>query len=214
MDYTELLCAATTTYIPPTLDRTPAGCFEQDVDTNDDIDEDEFYLVSETAFSVVGNILVYIAGYVVRKCRKQIKCTECQNVLIAKVTDPQNDNTHILLKTRNRGGLITPSHGVMKIINAAEKHLRTMSAMSIKCSSHQLQAKVLSDVGHLPLFPIVHHFIDTQVGIENHFFTLLRTVVSIFFQLRQHHIVRLHNMQQRRKVIRQKLTKSIIFMGQ
>ena len=176
--------------------------------------EDTVSLPSDT---VVSNIIVYIAGYVVRKALKMVKCAECQDVLSTAATEPRLDRADVLFQHRQYGGLIMPSDGVIKILKVAESHIRGMSELNratSQCTSKKLQARVLHQLGNQPLFDIDIHFRETQVGIDNHFFDLLRIVVHIYYELRQHHIVRLHNMGQKNKAVRHKLTKTILFMGQ
>ena len=83
-----------------------------------------------------------------------------------------------------------------------------------KLSSLKLQSVVLEELGSKNLFDLQGHFLATAVGIENRYFDLVRKLVDIFFTVRQYHIVRLHNMKKRATTLRQKLTKSILIMGQ
>ena len=75
----------------------------------------------------------------------------------------------------------------------------------------------------------------TQDGIDNHYFSLIREVIKIYFNVRVHHIVKMHNIKVKRRNyfnvrvhhivkmhnikvkgrnVRHMYTKTIIFKGQ
>lgn len=206
-DNTEFLHAATATYVPPTLQRD-----EYEVDDN--LDE-EFFPNNKSLDLLVENVLVYIAGYVVRKALRRITCDECRAAMVSVPQDMLS--THIMLNLRNNGGLCVPSNGVIEIVKLSEKHLRKLTELdkaNANFMSMTLQGKVLQDVAHKELFDLESHYIETRVGIDSHFFYVVRIVVDIFYTLRQHHIVRLQNMKRKAASVRHKMTKSILFMGQ
>lgn len=64
------------------------------------------------------NILHYISGYVVRSMSSQTKCEICASALLDDEVDFMNSSS--LLSTKNRGGLVSPSRSVFKIVQRAE----------------------------------------------------------------------------------------------
>ena len=77
-----------------------------------------------------------------------------------------------------------PSDDVVKIVRFAELQLRCLSPLNhatLQCTSRKLQALVLQQFGDKALFAIESHFSETQSGIDNHYFDLLRVIVTATF---------------------------------
>ena len=120
--------------------------------------------------------------FVVRKAEKCIKCVDCRSVLSKHSTECGRDTSNVLFNYRQLGGLIMPSDDV-KIVTFAELQLRCLSPLNratLQCTSRKLQASVLQQFGDKLLFDIENHFSETQSGIDNHYFDLLRVIVDIF----------------------------------
>ena len=95
----------------------------------------------------------------------------------------RTDTSNVLFNYRQLGGLTMPSDDVVKIVRFAELQLRCLSPLNratLQCTSRKLQASVLQQFGDKPLFAIESHFSETQSGIDNHYFDLLRVIVDIF----------------------------------
>ena len=188
MDDTDFISASTSTYIPATHNRN-------NNDLPIELDSINDFYPNKSLDLLVENILVYIAEYVVRKALKHITCDVCRSALVAVLPLSGHIKNQVLFQMRYEGGLC--AEGVIKIIKSSEKNLRLfteVSKTSVKLTSLTLQGKVLSDVGHKDLFGLSSHFSETQSGLSNHFTDIIRSVVDIFFTIRQHHIVRLQNM--------------------
>lgn len=70
---------------------------------------------------IVANVLEYIAGFFVKKVLLVLKCdTYRQHVVQEK---PKGKTFH-LLQLKNRGGLMVPADGVVKVIRLAEQAMR------------------------------------------------------------------------------------------
>ena len=65
--------------------------------------------------------VTYIAGYVTRQVTKKTDCKVCVNSL--KSVSSKSNNFR-LIDQKNRGGLIFPSDGVVKVCTVAEKILQ------------------------------------------------------------------------------------------
>lgn len=83
-----------------------------------------------------------------------------------------------------------------------------------KISTEQMITAVTKEVGTTDIFRLGQHVIDTQDGIDNHHFHLLKVVLKKYFTLRQFHIAKLHTMNLQGKNVRHSLTKTILFKGQ
>ena len=132
--------------------------------------------------AVEDNIIVYIAGFVVRKAEKCIRCVDCRSVLFKPSAECRRDTSSVLFNYRQLGGLAMPSDDVVQIVRFAELLPRCLSPLNratLQCTSRKLQASVLQQFGDKPLFAIESHFSETQSGIDNHYFDLLRVIVDI-----------------------------------
>ncbi|XP_050399434.1 uncharacterized protein LOC130010914 [Patella vulgata] len=216
-DDTSLVQASTSTYLPP-----DAGKSENDDDGNGELDLYEVearnlldHSYSKNQLSLVTlNIIVYISGWIIRKLSTQLSCQICKDSLTGYPSD--NCGVFHLLKNKQNGGLLTPSQSLVYVVMSAEKHLRRMTDVCRVNSSLnllRLQTCVLTDCLAVDLFDSNHGY-ETHEGVENHNLSLIRSVVSVFFKLRQHHIVKLHNLHKQFDNCRHTLTKSILFKGQ
>lgn len=164
------------------------------------------------------NIVAYIAGFVVRKVMERVSCETCRTALIRSAEeDPhQPDELYQLIKLKNEGGLVTPSRGVVSILTTTEKGMRGLmdvsSAVDI-CSKEQVLMHVKRQCGGSDPLNLGSHISESQEGIDNHFFDLLKLLVISYYNIRQHHVARLHGSACREQPIRQKLTKLILFKG-
>ena len=166
---------------------------------------------------LVENAVAYITGWVVRKIVKTLDCEQCREMLVASAPPERYRSSCHLLKLKQTGGLIMPSSGCINIVMHAERHIRRLSALdevTRGMSLLRVQSLVLAEIGSENVFDAGEHASDTQVGIDNHYMSLIRSVVRVYFNLRQHHIVKLHNLKMNGKNVRHNLTKTILFKGQ
>ena len=148
----------------------------------------------------------------------KINCAECRELLV----DPDNINSSHsgFLQLRNNGGLVVPSEGVTRIINTAERHLRYMIGSKLKPLHamsrlrKQLEMAVLSNIDCSSVFGNTSHIGDTLVGIESHIFSLVRHIVRFFLDIRIFHIAKAWNIEQKGVVVRQTMTKLVLFKNQ
>jgi len=184
-----------------------------DADTVESIEVDEMTLPLLSEF--VENVCVYIAGFVIRRVVPKVQCTDCRKLL----SDPPVMNSCQLLILKDNGGLITPSQGVVKIVEQAEKYIRHLvpadsSAYAISRLGLQLESTVLENVDPVAIFGHSVHGFETADGIDNHLFLLTRLVVRAYTKLRKYHMLRSWNIKQQGKVVRQTLTKAVLFRNQ
>lgn len=177
MDDTELLQSTSSTYIPPTLIRQ--GEAVEDVFQNIVVQPETFLPLSQQ----LSNILTYMSGWVAKKILETVTCVTCRASLVVTSPGPKYKNSFIFLQLKSNGGLLLPSDGVVSIITATERHLRQLSdvhTVSGKLKLIHIQSRVMAEVGHKDLLGLGNHIADTSVGIENHYFHLIKGIVRVF----------------------------------
>ena len=55
-------------------------------------------------------------------------------------------------------------------------------------------SRVLGAIGTDDVIELGTHIQDTQHGVDNHHYDLLRLLLTVYLTLRQHHIAKLHNL--------------------
>jgi hypothetical protein len=208
-DETQIVKAATSAYLPASSRKA-----DHEVDVVNVV-QDHAYCTKRLE-PLVENVVVYIAGWTIKKALQTISCDLCRSSLVSTTASTKYHNSFLLLNIKNCGGLTIPSDGVIEIIMSAERHLRqitTIHKVQRSATEVLLRKCVLADVG-ADCLHLSEHALSTSLGIENHYFDVVTILISIFFKLRYHHIVRLHNMYMRGRSIRQKCTKLVLFKGQ
>ncbi len=137
----------------PKKNTEPLMCDNDEIDTEDDVNEDqildqidqlidlgnsEFYAIA------TNNILYYVSGFVVRKLVKKISCVGCIEKLLWKRSDHDYCSLNPALKflnMKNRGGLIHPSHDVFRIVQRTnnEIKLKITNAVARSCLQEVFQ---------------------------------------------------------------------------
>lgn len=167
----------------------------------------------------VANVCSYIAGFIVRRLIPKLKCSKCRELLV----DASNLSTSCcsFLQLRNNGGLIVPSTGVIRIVQVAEQHLRSMipqekAISAISQLGPRLEIAVIKNIDCCSVFgpTTTSHMSNTVVGINNHISSLIRQIVRFYLDIRKFHIVRNFNIQQKGAIIRQSMTKLVLFKNQ
>jgi hypothetical protein len=194
-----------------TIPKIPIEIDPQDDDEMPNLD------VSDTLSTFCEGILEYIAGWVVRKISKKIDCKICLLSLVRSVhsTDPMP----ILISLKNNGGLVCPSNSVVTVIKHCEKYIR--SVLDIHCMKKSqwesiATVKILSSF-HCKVFEdLSEHFIESSCGLDvNHYYSLLKLIVTEFIRLRRFHAIKTANIYEiRGRSVWHKLTKGIIFRHQ
>jgi hypothetical protein len=165
----------------------------------------------------VNNVCSYIAGFVVRKLQPQLKCTSCRQLLVSLPgTDAPNT---CFLKLKDNGGLVTPSEGVVRIIQRAEQNYRVLIPQgspvhSISRMGIKLEQAVITDLNCDLVFGETSHLMDTISGIDNHVTSLIRQIVRFYLKIRKFHSVKMWNIEQRQSNVRQKMTKLVLFKNE
>lgn len=199
---------STTCMAPPSIyqDESAANIFEDQLFSLDPA------CVGFNCF--IDNALVYIAGFVVRKVVKNLKCGICCASLVTEYsvhTRGHLTSSYHFLQLRNRGGLVVPSAGTVRVIKEAERCIRATRRDRVELTV--LDSYVRRAVGSADIFNLGSHISETQHGIENHHFELLSSLVFFFHRVRMHHITKLKNNKLQAGNCRKATTKNILFMG-
>ena len=81
-------------------------------------------------------------------------------------------------------------------------------------SLFRLQRNVLIDLSSVNIFGEEEHQVTTQDGIDNHYLSLIREAIKIYFNVRVQHIVKMHNIKVKGRNDRPMYTKTILYKGQ
>jgi hypothetical protein len=81
-------------------------------------------------------------------------------------------------------------------------------------STAAIMSKVYGKIGSQDMFSRGQHILDTQDGIDNHHYSLLRKVISRYVTIRQYHIAKRHTLRMQGSNVRHDMTKTFLFRGQ
>lgn len=169
-----------------------------DEEKNDSVFEEVDFLPPS---SFVSNVIVYIAGFVVRSVSKRMDCDECKLSLLSSNVPSATDGDFLLLSLKNNGGLILPSKDTITLLKRADFYFRLMPQR--KQTERYVLPRVLCDSSISTLFSSDHHLIC------DHRDRLLRSLIISFCKLRSFHIARQHNFSF--ETVRNRLNKTILF---
>ncbi|XP_051787583.1 uncharacterized protein LOC114646683 [Erpetoichthys calabaricus] len=161
---------------------------------------------------LVENALVYISGFVVRQILRKLSCDVCRASLVTDAVPASYDQSYHLLTLKNKGGLMIPSEGTVKVVKVAECVIQQSTfgqTVSVSLINQFVQAEIGSD----DVFFLKEHIEEPQFAVDNHHFMLMSLVVSVFHKLRLHHIARLNTLKLQSGNTRKKLCKTVLFEG-
>ena len=135
-------------------------------DTEDQEREDNF---PSFDFDCLGeyeeNVLFYMAGWASRTVSSSIKCLECKESLFN--TEMNNDLNTQLFNIKQKGGLLTPSRSVVKVIK----------------TSHMLLKRILSNSQEIVYKPPKNFLLNRLINDIVH-----ECTPSVFPELREHEL--------------------------
>ncbi|CAG0904015.1 unnamed protein product [Darwinula stevensoni] len=107
-----------------------------------------------------------------------------------------HDESVLLIKRKNRGGLVCPSSSVIIVCTVTEKCLRQLGVSSQGYASSspdlllRLQTQVMRKLNPVSLFPSLQdHFLKNH-ALSSHLYMLVKKIVDIYLKVRLHHIGR------------------------
>lgn len=155
-------------------------------------DEEISILVQDvTEFS--SQVVSYIAGFIVHRLLKLLKCDTCCSGLIA---DTINDKHLKLIKLKDKGGLIFPSSDVITICKRMEVIIKTyiLSSNTTKILSknirQELMSKSLSHFLGMNLFEKINFHQFNQSPMNNHLIILIKAVMEKYVNIRLHYLTK------------------------
>lgn len=163
---------------------------EHEEDNNDDQDE---HPLSLSPF--LDNVVEYISGWVARHLQTRIKCMDCALSLTSE-TPLLTGNR--LINIKDRGGLMIPSISLQNVCKACEVFFKSKKEKKMKF----IQIVVEHLIG-LDIFATLNqHHLDTLDGVDSHITSLIRLIISTYYDLRQHHACKLRNLELHRRRMR------------
>lgn len=175
------------------------GCYQRirqvkvlemkDIDLMDIID---ISAISEPLYSdFYKNCLAYISGNVVRVIGPKLKCENCVASLLNNADDLLPIRFAKLIKTKDRGGLFTPSHSVYRIVEMADACYRQLSSKTnglLKTPPNldrKISMMVMSKCLTITIFPhMKDHIIDFDpLAEKSHLSDLIDRIVMHFLKI-------------------------------
>ena len=155
-----------------------------DYGNENELDEDYVYVPSAKHLSICSNnIVAYIAGYIVYKLKKSLIC----ETSISGLTG----NDINLIRLKDRGNLVQPSDGVVRICEQCEVLFRKSISFSadsdISLGRKDFQKIVYSVMKHYTnktiFSKISNHMFDSE-PCSNHLVLLLKVIAENYLQER------------------------------
>lgn len=140
------------------------------------------------------DIVIYIAGSIIRTIKKKIKCEMCvdqlqNNVITSSLIGIKN---RAPLKTTTTNcqnqmrGLISPSNDVIVICKTAEKVLRSTPNLFTKNVLQKLMIHANKLLLEVKLFSRMDMFMEDKV-LSSHKSNLINLILKQYFYIRLHH---------------------------
>lgn len=152
-------------------------------------------------------VINYIAGCVLRKAKKLLRCIECIDALTAKTQTGCN-----LIDIKNRDSLFYPSKDLIYICKKVETAITIFKNMHTTFKSFKMDVFVHDVIENLidkDIFIELKEHINDQCFFSNHINNLLRVVIQLYSKIRLTHDIQNVNISDRHK-----FNKLILFKGQ
>lgn len=177
-----------------------------------DIRDSHDYVACNNFTEFATEVTKYIAGFIISKMFKVIKCEESLVALISV------EKYKGLILHKDVGGLDYPSQDVINICLHAEKILRSFVAQysAAILANENMLPKMISCVTKKfigkPLFPALMGHETEQHPLDNHLILLLKAISWRYFEVRIHFLNK--SSSNKNEKIRNSHNKLILFKGQ
>jgi len=168
------------------------------------IGEDVLTVYQHSAF--IDDIVAYIAGFVVRKLKKNILCLVCAAELESESSGSQ------LLNRKNRGGLVKASNSVIQICRIGERTVREFKQIDKPNTVSKITLSAMKYINMEKYFINLSTHILDQEPLNNHLLQLIKYILNYYITIRLHHINKSTN--EIDDKIRSYYTKLILFKHQ
>ncbi|KAL4082634.1 hypothetical protein QTP88_029695 [Uroleucon formosanum] len=168
-----------------------------------------------------GEILDYIAGYIVRNISRKIVCPFCLDILIEGQSDHGYTKNINFTSFITRGKLKIVSPAVSLILKELEKSFQLIVVMqkklhaNVKTNILMLARKNILNKSNLFFFPNTHP-INIELGSPSHEHKLFSVLSDSYINIRMRHYAKEVNAKEvlkNKSSLRQKLTKLILFQN-
>lgn len=185
-------------------------------------DHDDYFrnVIAGNLSMYVENVVVYIAGFVVRSLRKRVMCNICIAVLSHVTQDTQCARRDFaLIDCKDHGGLIHPSDDVISLCKASESCFRSNMGPNDKpLLTPNLKRMLVSDVlssfvGSDIFSELDEHSFDCEL-LRDHRTSLMKQVIETFITIRLYHQGKSFTRSLHPENVRSTLNKTVIFKGQ
>lgn len=159
------------------------------------------------------DVIGYVAGFVVRKLKKKLKCVDCISAIDMKTRCASK-----LLLRKNRGGLSFPSEDITNLCKLGEKVFRICNA-SGKLHAHNIMPRLivsgLTEVlsKGLDVFSTLKDHSLDHAPQENHPVYLMKAVFFEYFKIRLSHVGKSETEKLQSNNTRSSNTKTTLFKG-
>ena len=129
-----------------------------------------------------------------------------------KVPERTNED-FLLLRLKDNGGLLYPNEDVRKIVFTTEKVWKQEGAL--KVDKMKLVHSVLRTLDLKNLFSSdAEHFEETSSLWTNHLISLTKSIISVYIDIRLHHVAKQWNLSTADTNVRQLLNRTVLFRHQ
>ncbi|KAK4882028.1 hypothetical protein RN001_005347 [Aquatica leii] len=168
------------------------------------------------------NVVVYIAGYVVKMTRRYIKCPVCVEAL-ENVASGACDDSFMFLNRKNVGGLIKPSQNVIVICQRIEQQIRKLLVITDakvpkeKAFFDSFVRLLTNAVYQNSFIDLKEHMLNTALvdgNFSNHILDMLKVIVTSYCKIRFNSLTKKQTEKAVGNLIRKTLSRLIIFSHQ
>lgn len=189
-------------------------CFQQKLSMpfhNRSIMLPDHHYSSRVLQSLLPNSEVYIAGWVVQKALSRISCDTCRKCLVTEERPKDFTNAYHLLELKDSSVHFVPSEGTTRAVLTAQRVFRHM--LRFVSPKHLfipllIEHEVLSKIGNRDIFNLKQHILETESGINNHHYQLIRLLTSIYYTLYQPYVSKLEQLKIYKRHTKQMLLKT------
>lgn len=157
-------------------------------------------------------IIVYIAGFVVRYLQNKLKCEKC----IGSLVGSRENFQHSLIFYKSFGGLVYPARDVVCICNKSEQIFRRKIKESSNCMANfnilQVTNEVMSNLNMRLLFTELNEHMLENSALENHLVLMTKSIILKYLNIRLSYYGK--HISQQTNPVRNMYTKLILFKGQ
>lgn len=158
-------------------------------------------------------IVIYIAGWVLKRLERVIKCERCFLILCSSESNLEDPN-YAFINRKDNGGLKIPTKEVAEICLITEELYRNKVNNSDFKKTEFISSvlEILTERSENPLIFVSGHECEHEPE-DNPNFTLPKLITTTYVNVRMHHTARVSTLQNCRDTVRSTNTKLTQFRG-